>query len=358
MGDASTITLEISAPDIDGIKGQGSADLQRARMLKCWKQRCGSRATYEVLTRALLRINRTDLAEIVVSLCQSMTDSNAPVAPTNKTSTGTESSLATPPSPASSSGVEDMSPILPTSWIKATSVQPAVDIAPTLQQLEDDFCELVMEVEVILSKNDVGLNNITRRFSMLPQSVKRRYQTDKDYKVTKRKILESTTIKTLFDNLTDLKHWNYMMPDTLAHILKDVKIDDIHQKIDKYKEKLSNFKMKTKLGDLIRTHFDVPDYCIELTMEVDGWEDKTIEEAEKAAKYITTCATCAHHVPLGWKGVEPGSMKLTFILLEPIKITPDVSLDAICTKFLGVMNIKLDGDCLYTDDNELKVIAQ
>ena len=48
---------------------------------------------------------------------------------------------------------------------------------------------------------------------------------------------------------------------------------------------------------------------------------------------------------------------ITFILLEPIKITSDVSLDAICRKYTGVMNIKLDGDILYTDDNnELKVI--
>ena len=212
------------------------------------------------------------------------------------------------------------------------------------------------EIEVILNKNDVGLNTITRRFSMLPQSVKRRYQTDEHYQATKQKILESTTIKTLFDNLTDLKHWNYMMPDTLAHILKSVKIDDIHQKIDKYKEKLSNFKMRTKLGDLIGTRLPVPDYCIELTMEVEGWEDKTIEEAEKAVGNIMRCATYGQHVSLGWKGVEPGSMKLTFILLESIKITPDVSLDAICTKYT-VTNIKLDGDILYTDgNNELKVI--
>ena len=169
--------------------------------------------------------------------------------------------------------------------------------------------------------------------------------------------MESTTIKTLFDNLTALKHWSFMMPDTLDHILKDVKNDNIHQKVDKYMEKLSTFKMKTKLSDLIRIHFDVPDYCIELTMEVEGWEDKTIEEAEKAAKNIMRCAAYGHHVPLGWKGVEPGSMKLTFILLESIKITPDVSLDAICRKYTGIMNIKLDGNILYTDgNNELKVI--
>ena len=40
-----------------------------------------------------------------------------------------------------------------------------------------------------------------------------------------------------------------MTPDILAHniIVKDIKIDDIHQKIDKYKQKLSTFKNNTKL---------------------------------------------------------------------------------------------------------------
>lgn len=42
-----------------------------------------------------------------------------------------------------------------------------------------------------------------------------------------------------------------MIPDTLAHIVQDVKIDDIQQKIDKYKLKLAAFKAKTKLKNVI-----------------------------------------------------------------------------------------------------------
>ena len=301
-------SLELPIPDIERLKREGDYEEQKDKMLESWKQRCGSQATYEVLTRALLQINRTDMAEEVVKLRLSLRDrDHMSAAATSQTTFSTESSLATPLLPASSSGVEDISPTSPTSWITATSVQPAVDIASTLQQLEVDFHELVKEVEVILSKNSVVLKTITRRFSMLPQSVKRWYQTDKHYRRTKRKILKSTTIKTLFDNLTDLKHWNFMMPDTLDHILQDVKIDDIHQKIDKYKEKLSNFKMKTKLRDLIGTKFPVPDYCVELTMEVEGWEDKTIKEAEQAVRNTTRCTVYGQHVPLGWKEVEPES---------------------------------------------------
>ena len=77
-----------------------------------------------------------------------------------------------------------------------------------------------------------------------------------------------------------------MTPDTLAHILKDVKIDDVHKRIDEYKEKLMAFKANTKLRELVGISFPVPDYCVELTMEVEGWEDKTIQEVEDRAVNI------------------------------------------------------------------------
>ena len=87
-------------------------------------------------------------------------------------------------------------------------------------------------------------------------------------------------------NLIELKHWNYMAPDTLAHIVKDVKIDNVHKKIDEYKDRLMAFKANTKLRELIGISFPVPDYCLELTMEVKGWEDKTIQEVENKAVNI------------------------------------------------------------------------
>ena len=339
--------LGLLSSEIEDTKGERNAELQRIRLLECWKQRCGSMATYEVLAKALLQIKRTDLAEEVVAL-------RGALVPTNQSQPCSDlSNLVMPPSPASSSGVEDMSPLGAMS--PASSVDPAQDLTPALTELEEEFYELVTFVEATLEKSDdVGINTITRRFSMLPQSIKRRQQTDENYRETKRRILHSTTIKELFDNLTDLKHWNYMTPDILAHIVKDIKIDDIHQKIDKYKEKLSTFKNNTKLRDLIGTSFPVPDYCTEVTVEVEGWEDKTIEQAEKSVVNIMRRATYGHNVRLGWKGAVPGSMKLTFILMESIKISADnISEDF---KKSGVMSVQFDGDVLYRDeDTELKV---
>ena len=126
---------------------------------------------------------------------------------------------------------------------------------PTLRELEEKFYDLVIFIKDTLENSEVSLDTITRRFRMLPQSVRRQHETDENYKETRQKILDSKTIKKLFDNLTELKHWSYMTPDTLAHILKDVKIDDVHKRIDEYKEKLLAFKANTKLRELVGISF-------------------------------------------------------------------------------------------------------
>ena len=341
------ICLGLPSSEIENIMSQRNAGVQRIRMLECWKQRCGSMATYEVLAKALLQIKRTDLAEEVVVL-------RGALVPTNQSQPcSVSSNLVMPPSPASSSGVEDMSPLGAMS--PASSVDPAQDLTPALTELEREFYELVTFVEATLEKSeDVGINTITGRFRMLPQSIRRQHETDTNYSTARQKILDSRTTKELFDNLTSLRHWSFMMPDTLAHIVQDVKIDDIHQKIDKYKQKLSTFKNNTKLSDLIGTSFPVPDYCMELTVEVEGWEDKTIEQAEKTVINIMRRATYGQNVRLGWKGVITGSLKITFILMKSIKIGEETSQEAY-SKY-GVISVQVDGDVLYRDDDiRLKV---
>ena len=186
---------------------------------------------------------------------------------------------------------------------------------------------------------------------MLPQSVRRQHQTDENYTAIRQRILDSETVKKLFDNLTELKHWNYMTPDTLVHILKDVKIDEVHKKINEYKDKLMAFKANTKLKELIGTSFPVPDYCMELTMEVEGWEDKTIKEVENRAVNIVRRAAYggSPHIGLGWKGVIPGSIKVIFILTESVKLIPEKLEDN------GVVSVQVDGDIFHRKHDTCKV---
>ena len=334
--------LGMPTPDIANIKSQGDMEEQRIKMLECWKQRCGSMATYEAMVKALLQISRTDLAEKVVALRQSSKE-----ATTTTSSCPKESNLI---APTSSNGIEDksspdvMSPLsLPTTPNEHT----AQEVIPTLRELEEEFYELVTFVETTLNKSNVQIDIITKRFRMLPQSIRRQHQTDESYKETRRRILDSETVKKLFDNLTELKHWNYMTPDTLVHILKDVKIDDIHKKVSEYKNKLMAFKANTKLKELVGISFPVPDYCMELTMVVEGWEDKTIQEVENRAVNIVRRATYSSspHVSLGWKGVFPGSIKVIFILMDPAKLIPEKLLED-----NGVISIQIEGDIYHSKD--------
>ena len=330
--------------DIESIKSHENEEERRDRMLKCWKERCGSYATYEELVKVLLRINRTDLAEKVVSLRQSTSTSETKTQPNPS-----ESHLALSPAPsqASSTETEDLS----------STVQSQEDKIPTLQGLEEEFYKLMTFVEDTLKNNEVNITTITRRFRMLPQSVKRRQETDNDYKETRRRILNSTSIKDLFDNLTELKHWNYMSPDVLTHIVQDVKVNGIHQKIEEYKKKLSTFKANTKLRDLTDKIFQVPDYCIELTVKVEGWEDKTIEEAEMTVKNLIARDKYCDKSLIGLKNIIPGCLKITFILLETIKLGLEILQEDFKTN--GMISMLVDGDVVYNEDHtEIKVNKQ
>ena len=335
--------LGIPDSDIAGIKSHGDAVEQKIRMLETWRQRRGSMATYEVMVRALLQISRTDLAENIVTLTQPSKD-----IPTLESTTATQilscpimSNVEAPASPASSSGTEDASSSAAMSPISLPATPSERNVVLSLRELEEEFYDLVIFIEDTLENNKVSLNTITRRFRMLPQSVRRQHETDESYKEIRKSILNSKTTKELFDNLTELKHWNYMTPDTLAHIIQDVRIDDIHKKIENYKDKLLAFKANTKLRELIGISFPVPDYCMELTMEVEGWEDKTIQEVENRAVNIVRRAVCSGspQVSLGWKGVFPGSIKVTFILVESVKLT---------TEKLLVLSVQVDGDITHS----------
>ena len=340
--------LGIPNSDIIAIKNQRCTIEQRMRMLECWKQRCGSMATYEAMVKALLKINRTDLAEKVITLRWSSNAFNSlTTAKTNQSfSSSKESSLISPTFQASSNRMEEAS--LQALSLPATPNEyPTKDVIPTLRELEEQFYDLVIFIEDTLKHSEVSLDTITRRFSMLPQSVKRQHETDENYTATRQRILKSQSVKDLFDNLTELKHWNYMTPDTLAHILKDIKIDGVHSKVKEYEDKLRAFKATTKLKELVSISFPVPDYCMELTMEVEGWEDKTIQEVEDRAVNIVRRAAYSGspHVRLGWKGVFPGSINVIFILMESVRLIPE--------KFFeesGVVSVHVDGDAFCSKD--------
>ena len=113
-----------------------------------------------------------------------------------------------------------------------------------------------------------------------------------------------------------------MSPEILTYILQDVEINDMHQKIEKYTSKLAIFKASTKLIDLIGISFSMPEYYIELTVITEGWEDKTILDAEKSVINILTRITYnSQSNPIRWKAISPGSIKLVFVLMTSVHVS-------------------------------------
>ena len=136
-----------------------------------------------------------------------------------------------------------------------------------------------------------------------------------------------------------------MTPETLGHIVKDVTIDDVHKKINEYEVKLMTFKATTKLKELVGINFPVPDYCIELTMKVEGWEDKTIQEVEDRAMNIVQRAAYSGspQARLGWMAVDSGCINVTFILMESVRVNPE----KIFEKDNQVVSIQVDGNAFH-----------
>ena len=315
-------------------------------------------ATYEAMATALLQSGRTDLAETVisfrcpVSVTQNQADQDA------QAESQTEPGIiqATPPSPGSSRGIQEMSPQAP-AVLSNPSVHTAQQevVISNLRELQEEFFELVINTESTLKENEVCLDVILRRFRMLPGSLRRRHQTDENYRTIRKNILESKSVKELFDNLAELKHWSYMIPDTLAHIVQDIKIDDMQQKINKYRMKLATFKTKTELKDMIGLCFPVPDYCIELKMEVIGWENKTIDEAEKATLNILRKA--AYTDGIGLKAVNPGYLRMTFIFLGPIANLKIEDQFIETCKDSGIIRIQIDEQEVYYSKDHPTCVA-
>ena len=163
--------LNIPNSQIEDLKSHRTG-VQRIRMFECWKQRCGSMATYKAMVVALLQINRTDLAEKVITL--RYTNSSA-ITTYQTQSSLNETSPAMPSSPTSSSEIEDMSPSATMSpllqlplAIPGTHTKQKEEVKSILGELEEDFFKLVNFAEDSLRNSEVCLETMLRRFRMLP----------------------------------------------------------------------------------------------------------------------------------------------------------------------------------------------
>ena len=94
----------------------------------------------------------------------------------------------------------------------------ALRVILTSTKLEIEFLELVKYTEASLQPSEVNRHTIT----MLLQLIKKQHMITHEayYRAVQQKMYDSTTIKLLLDNLTAMKHWNWMTPDPLETYLR------------------------------------------------------------------------------------------------------------------------------------------
>lgn len=227
------------------------------------------------------------------------------------------------------------------------------EVAESIKKLEEEFFILTNSVEDILMKEEVDVQVLVRRFRSLPLSMRRQQQSDGNFSAIRQKVIRSKTIRELFDNLTELKHWSYMTPAILTYIIQDVK--RVHFNVAVYESKLSSFKENTKLKDIIGLEFLIPDYYVELKVKVKDlwWLEKTICSAEKSINNLLAKAEYRSAELIGgWQSVKPGCIELMLVLLQSVKISAfskKESYDAF--KSEGVISITVDENTVSYEEH-------
>lgn len=231
------------------------------------------------------------------------------------------------------------------------------EVEKSLQTLYDDFFALTNKAEDLLREKNVELSVITRRLRMLPDSIKKYMQQtgETSHLNIRQRALSAETSKQLFDNLTELKHWNFMTPEILTHIVKDVSLEEVHFKIDMYMRKLVDFKTKTKLKDLIGLQFHLPDFysnIIELNIKVQGWKEKTTNDAEILMDRLLKRVGYQGTNLSGLQGVKQGCIELTYVLLEPIDASAFSNKELFDTyETNGILSISADHIIVYSKED-------
>lgn len=229
-------------------------------------------------------------------------------------------------------------------------------IMERIRELEKEFLKLTNSIEDKLRNDNVSIEVMTRQFRSLPPSLKRQQQGDDKFSDIRQRVLKSTTIKELFDNLTELKYWSFMNPDILTHVVQDFK--SLHFDIAIYQSKLLAFKQSTKVKDVVGLEFLLPDYYVEVTIKVrEGWREKTLCEAEKSVETLLIRLGYQYTKVGGWQSVNHGCVELVVIFL-----THTINVSTLGGKELfdtcnasGIISITIDQTTVYTEDQVVSV---
>ena len=242
-----------------------------------------------------------------------------------------------------SPGVGDLPSPLPTNHLEDAQAQQ-LSLDEEIKHLEEKYADLVVYVQDAFITGGVSLKKVRACLLALPVSLK---QYTKYLQSQAENLSQASSIDGLFFILSP--YWDFLNPSLLAHLAHRFGDDETVRLVDEYLAELKEFRMQTKIGDLIDkwTGTFLPD-TQEIIMELgDNWREKSVEQLEELRiKFLRKC--CLEDYIFPFKRVKLSSVDAIFSLPESVDIH-SLQLESLWEFFREhqVLRILLNGVCIF-----------
>jgi len=239
-------------------------------------------------------------------------------------------------SPQFSPSVGDLPSPTPTNQLKGAQAQP-FSLKEEIKQFEKKYADLVVSVRNAFKRGGFSFEEVQDRLLQLPVSLR---QYAKLLQSEAAHLFQASSINELFFILSP--HWDFLNPSLLAHLAYSCGDDQTIKSVDKYLGELREFRMRTKIGDLIDKWIGKsPPNTEEIVMELgDNWREKSLEQLEQ----LQTRLSLMHWF---FKGIKSSSVDAVFSL--PVSVDIDSLELKSLQEFLRehqVLRILLNGVCI------------
>ena len=184
------------------------------------------------------------------------------------------------------------------------------NIEKEIQELEDEFSSVVLKAALDLEKIELSLVKL-HITTQLPVSVKHQH-----IKFLQENLSAISNAKSVHEIISILAlYWDFLNCGLLNEIVRRLGNPETKQLMEKYMEKLRQFRVKTKLGDFIgKWARRCPLHFSELITELGGnWRDRTLEDLENFRIELAR-AICVEGYALPCIANKPGSVSVTWAL--------------------------------------------
>ena len=214
------------------------------------------------------------------------------------------------PATAAEPGKQPEAPSTTVEGANITTESLERNIEKEIQELEDEFSGVVMKAALDLEKIELSLVKL-HITTQLPVSVKHQH-----IKFLQDNLSAISNAKSVHEIIAILAlYWDFLNCGLLNEIVRRLGNYETKQLMEKYMEKLREFRVKTKLEDFIgKWARCCPPHFSEFVTEMRGdWRDRTLEDLRKLRIELAR-TVCVEEYALPCLTITPGSVSVTWAL--------------------------------------------